>query len=165
MNENIRDKEVRVISEAGEQLGVMNTNEAIDAAYLKGLDLIKVAPGAKPPVCKMMDYGKYKYEQAKKAKRAKQNSSTVETKELRLSVKIEDHDIQTKANKAKAFIEEGNNVKINLRFRGREMGHKELGYDVIEKFIDFVGRDICTVSKRASIEGRNMTAFIEPKRD
>lgn len=143
----------------------MSIDDAIDSAFAKGLDLIKVAPGAKPPVCKMMDYGKYKYEQAKKAKRAKKNSSTVETKELRLSVKIEDHDLQTKANKAKGFINDGNNVKITLRFRGREMGHKDLGYGVIDRFIEFVGHDVCNVSKKAKIEGRNMVAYIEPKRD
>ncbi len=140
------------------------TSDAIELASQKGFDLIKVAPGAKPPVCKMMDYGKYKYELAKKAKRVRQNSSAIETKELRLSVKIEDHDLQTKANKAKDFIKAGNNVKITLKFRGREMGHKELGYGVIDRFINFVGLDECNVSKKAKIEGRNMIAYIEPKR-
>lgn len=164
VNERIRDREIRLISEDGEQLGVMETAAAVDLAFSKGLDLIKVAPGAKPPVCKIMDYGKYKYELAKKEKRAKKNSSTVETKEMRLSVKIQDHDLQTKANKVKGFIEDGNNVKISLRFRGREMGHKKLGFDVVEKFIEFVGKDICNVSKRAKFEGRNITAYIEPKR-
>lgn len=145
-------------------MGILQTSDAIDMALERGFDLINVAPGATPPVCKMMDYGKYKYELAKKAKRVRKNSSVVETKELRLSVKIEDHDLQTKANKAKGFIKDGNNVKITLRFRGREMGHKELGFGVIEKFIDFVGLDLCNISKRAKIEGRNMVAYIEPKR-
>lgn len=128
----------------------------------KGLDLIKVAPGAVPPVCKLMDYGKYKYELAKKEKRVKKNSSTVQIKEVRLSVKIQDHDLETKSKQANKFLKDGNNVKITLRFRGREMGHKKLGFDVVEKFLEFVGEENCKVSKRPKFEGRNITAYIEP---
>lgn len=164
VNEKIKDSKVRVINNDGEQLGVMNKNKAIDMAFERGYDLIKVAPNADPSVCKMMDYGKYKYKMAKKAKRAKQNSTTVKTKELRLSAKIQDHDLNTKANKAKDFLKDDNKVKISLRLKGREMGHKGIAFDVVEKFIDFVGRDNCNVAKEATFEGRIITAVIEPKK-
>lgn len=164
VNEEIRDKEVRLIGNDGEQLGIFSSKEALNMAFERGFDLIKVAPNAKPPVCKMQDYGKYKYEQAKRAKQAKKNSKTVKTKELRLSLKIEDHDLETKANKARDFINDGHKVKVSLRFKGREMGHTDLGYDVVNKFIEFVGDD-CQVARKAKMEGRSLVAFIEPSRD
>lgn len=163
VNDQIRDSKVRVISNDGEQVGIMSAKEAVDLAFSRGFDLIKVAPQAEPPVCKMMDYGKYKYEQAKKAKRVKKNSNTVKLKETRLSLKIEDHDLNTKARKARGFLDNGNKVKVALKFKGREMGHTDLAYDVFDRFFEFVGEENFTLDKKPKMEGRFMVAYLGPK--
>lgn len=126
INEEIRDKEIRVISDDGEQLGIMSASQALKIAESKNLDLVKIAPTAKPPVCKIMDYGKYRFEKAKKEKEARKNQKIVEIKEIRLSLNIDTHDFETKINHARKFIAAGNKVKVSIRFRGREMAHPEL---------------------------------------
>ena len=134
INDEIRDKEVRVITENGEQLGIMPAKEALKKAEQKNLDLVKIAPNANPPVCKIMDYGKYRFEQSKREKEAKKNQRIVETKEIRLSVNIDTHDFDTKVNHAIKFLQAGNKVKVSIRFRGREMAHAHLGNGIMEKF-------------------------------
>jgi len=161
MNEAIRDREVRLIGDDGSQLGLMSAKDAFKLAQEKKLDLVKIAPQAKPPVCKIMDYGKFKYEQQKRDKEAKKKQKQISLKEIRLSMKIEKHDLETKANRAKKFLEDGDKVKIALRFRGREMANTSLGYGVIERFIEAVG-DVGTLEKRAKMEGRSMVAFMNP---
>jgi len=161
MNEAIRDREVRLIGDDGSQLGLMSAKDAFKLAQEKKLDLVKIAPQAKPPVCKIMDYGKFKYEQQKRDKEAKKKQKQISLKEIRLSMKIEKHDLETKANRAKKFLEDGDKVKIALRFRGREMANTSLGYGVIERFIEAVG-DAGTLEKRAKMEGRSMVAFMNP---
>ena len=136
INEQIRDREVRVISSTGEQLGIMSAKDALKKAEEKNLDLVKIAPTAKPPVCKIMDYGKYRFEQAKREKEARKNQKVVEIKEIRLSLNIDTHDFQTKVNHAEKFLKAGNKVKVSIRFRGREMAHPELGLTSMEKFAE-----------------------------
>jgi len=161
MNEDIRDREVRLIGDDGEQLGIVSGKEAYELAIEKKLDLVKISPQAKPPVCKIMDYGKFKYDQQKREKDSKKKQKQIQVKEVRLSVKIDTHDLETKANRAIKFLEDGDRVKIALRFRGREMANISVGYTVIDKFIDLVG-DVGTLEKRPKMEGRSMAAFLNP---
>ena len=136
INEQIRDKELRVIDADGTQLGIMSLRQALEIAEQKNLDLVKIAPQANPPVCKIIDYGKYRFEQAKREKEARKNQRVVEIKEVRLSLNIDTHDFETKRNHALRFISEGNKVKVSIRFRGREMGHPELGQEIMQRFAD-----------------------------
>ena len=159
----IRDREVRVIGTDGEQLGVMSARDAQKLADEAELDLIKIAPKAKPPVCKIMDYGKFRYEQQKREKEAKKKQHVVETKEIRLSPNVEMNDLKTKANNARKFITKGDKVKVTLRFRGREMAHISSSAHVLDDFAKML-EDIAQVSKAAKLEGRNMTMFLEKKR-
>ena len=162
INDAIRDKEVRVISADGEQLGIMSSRDALRLAEEKNLDLVKVAPQAKPPVCKIMDYGKYRFEQTKREKEAKKNQHVVEIKEVRLSLKIDKHDFETKANQAIKFLKAGNKVKVSIRFRGREMAHPEAGKVTMEQFAE-VCSEYCTVEKAPKLEGRQMLMFLAAK--
>ena len=139
----------------------MDYNEALDMAYDKHLDLVLMSPNAKPPVARIMDYGKFKYEQEKKAKENKKKQKTTQTKETRFSLNIEDHDLATKANQTKKFLNNGDKVKVSVRFKGRELGHKNLGYDLLDKFIEFVG-DIAQVEKKPALEGRSLVLFLSP---
>lgn len=159
INGNIRDKEVRVVTAEGEQLGIMSAKEALAIAEERNLDLVKVAPQAKPPVCKIMDYGKFKFEQTKREKEARKNQHTVELKEVRLSLKIDKHDFDTKVNNAIKFLKAGNKVKVSIRFRGREMAHPENGKVNMEKFAEAV-KEYGTVEKQPKLEGRQMLMFI-----
>ena len=134
INEQIRDKELRVIDSDGNQLGIMSLRQALEIAEQKNLDLVKIAPQANPPVCKIIDYGKYRFEQAKREKEARKNQRVVEIKEVRLSLNIDTHDFETKRNHALRFISDGNKVKVSIRFRGREMGHPELGQEIMQRF-------------------------------
>lgn len=163
INGQIRDKEVRVIGTNGEQLGVMSAREAQAIADEAELDLIKISPKAKPPVCKIMDYGKFRYEQQKREKEAKKKQHIVDTKEIRLSPNVEMNDLKTKANNARKFITKGDKVKVTLRFRGREMAHIRSSAHVLDEFAQML-EDIAQVSKAAKLEGRNMTMFLEKKR-
>ena len=163
INGQIRDREVRVIGTDGEQLGVMSARDAQKLADEAELDLIKIAPKAKPPVCKIMDYGKFRYEQQKREKEAKKKQHVVETKEIRLSPNVEMNDSKTKANNARKFITKGDKVKVTLRFRGREMAHIGSSAHVLDDFAKML-EDIAQVSKAAKLEGRNMTMFLEKKR-
>nr|WP_041607806.1 translation initiation factor IF-3 [Halobacteroides halobius] len=164
VNEKIRAREVRVVDNDGEQIGIMSLKKGLSLAEEKGLDLAEVAPQAKPPVCKIMDYGKYKYEQAKKAKEAKKNQNVMKTKEVQLSANIEDHDFNVKVKMAKRFLNNKNKVKVSLRFRGREIVHKDLGYELMDRLAEQVS-DIGKISKKPTMEGRNMLMFITPKSD
>lgn len=161
INEQIRDREVRVISSTGEQLGIMSAKDALKKAEEKNLDLVKIAPTAKPPVCKIMDYGKYRFEQAKREKEARKNQKVVEIKEIRLSLNIDTHDFQTKVNHAEKFLKAGNKVKVSIRFRGREMAHPELGLTSMEKFAEACS-EFSSVEKPAKLEGRQMLMFLAP---
>ncbi len=162
INEEIRDKEVRVITNEGEQLGIMSAKDALAAAEERNLDLVKIAPNAQPPVCKIMDYGKYRFEQAKREKDAKKNQKVVEIKEIRLGLKIDTHDFETKGNHAIKFLKSGNKVKVSIRFRGRELGHPEIGYDTMQRFADYC-EEFAVVEKPAKMEARNMLMFLAPK--
>ena len=163
INEQIRDKEVRVISEDGEQLGIMSAKEAYKLAQEAELDLVKIAPKAQPPVCKIINYGKYKYELTRKEKEAKKKQKTVEVKEVRLSPNIDTNDFNTKANNAKKFIEKGNKVKVTLRFRGREMAHAQQSKHILDDFAELL-QDVATVEKPAKLEGRSMSMVLTVKR-
>ena len=163
INEQIRDKEVRLVSEDGEQLGIMSSREARKMAMDAELDLVKIAPAAKPPVCKIIDYGKYKYEQARKEKEAKKKQKTVEVKEVRLSPNIDTNDLNTKINNAKKFISKGNKVKVTLRFRGREMAHVQQSKHILDDFAETLA-DVAVVEKPAKMEGRAMSMVLAEKR-
>ena len=162
INEEIRDKEVRVITGDGEVLGIMSAQDALRIAEEKNLDLVKVAPQAVPPVCKIMDYGKYRFEQAKKEKEAKKNQHVVEVKEIRLSLNIDTHDFETKVNHARRFLTSENKVKVSIRFRGREMAHTNLGNEIMERFAQACA-EFANVEKPAKLEGRQMLMFLAPK--
>lgn len=151
-----------VIGADGEKLGVMSPKEAMKLAIDRNLDLVKIAPGATPPVCKIMDYGKHRFEQAKREKEARKNQKTVEIKEIRLSLNIDTHDFETKGNHAKKFLSQGNKVKVSIRFRGREMGHPEIGLDTMSRFAEFCS-DVSSIEKPAKLDGRNMLMFLAPK--
>ena len=161
INEQIRDREVRVVSDSGEQLGIMSSRDARRLAEEKNLDLVKIAPMAKPPVCKVMDYGKYRFEQAKREKEARKNQKTVEIKEIRLSLNIDTHDFETKARHAEKFLKAGNKVKVSIRFRGREMAHTNLGLDSMAKFAEAC-KDFSSIEKPAKLEGRQLLLFLAP---
>lgn len=162
INEGIKFKEVRVIDSDGSQLGILPIAKALDAAYAKDLDLVNISPNAQPPVCKIMDYGKYRFEQAKREKEAKKNQKTFEIKEIRLGLSIDTHDFETKGNHAIRFLKDGDKVKVSIRFRGRELGHPEIGYDTMERFAQYCA-DVSVVEKAAKMEGRNMLMFLAPK--
>lgn len=161
INEEIRVSQVRVVGSDGEQLGIMQTSAALDLAYHKNLDLVLVAPKAEPPVCKVMDYGKYKFELAKRDKEARKNQKTVSIKELRISPSIDDHDFETKINHAKKFLQDGDKVKVSIRFRGREIHHSALGAKNLERFRDTLS-EYGTSDKPPKLEGRSMSLIISP---
>ena len=163
INEQIRDREVRVIGPDGEQLGIMSAKEAYLKAKDADLDLVKIAPTAKPPVCKIINYGKYRYELARKEKEAKKKQKTIDIKEVRLSPNIETNDLNTKVNNAKKFISKGNKVKVTLRFRGREMAHMQASRHILEDFAKEIG-DIAVIDKPIKQEGRSLTMFLSEKR-
>ncbi|MBE6784853.1 MAG: translation initiation factor IF-3 [Ruminococcaceae bacterium] len=162
INEEIRDKEVRVITGDGEALGIMSSQDALRIAEEKNLDLVKIAPQAVPPVCKIMDYGKYRFEQAKKEKEAKKNQHVVEVKEIRLSLNIDTHDFETKVNHARRFLTSGNKVKVSIRFRGRELAHTENGLVTMKQFAEACA-EFSNVEKAAKLEGKSMMMFLAPK--
>ncbi len=162
INEEIRDKELRVISNDGEQLGIMSASEALRIAEERDLDLVKISPQAKPPVCKIMDYGKYRFDMAKREKEARKNQRVVDIKEVRLSVNIDTHDFDTKVGHAKRFIAGGDKVKVSIRFRGREMAHTNLGNEIMERFANSCN-EFAVVEKAAKLEGRQMLMFLAPK--
>ena len=162
INEEIREKEIRVVDEDGSQLGIMTTKEALSLTIQKGLDLVDIAPQATPNVCRIMDYGKYRYEQAKREKEARKNQKTVEVKEVRMSMNIDTHDFQTKVNQANKFLKSGDKVKVSVRFRGREMAHTDFGKELLDRFKDACA-ELGTVDKPAKMEGRSLAMFILPK--
>ena len=163
INGQIRDKEVRVIAENGDQLGVMPVKEAMKLAQEAELDLVKIAPKAQPPVCKIIDYGKYRYELARKEKEAKKKQKTVEVKEVRISPKIDTNDLNTNVNNAKKFIAKGNKVKVTLRFRGREMAHMQQSKHILDDFAEMLA-EVAVVEKPAKLEGRSMSMVLTEKR-
>jgi translation initiation factor IF-3 len=162
INEEIRDREVRVVDQNGEQLGVMSSRDALALAEQRQLDLVKIAPQARPPVCKLMDYGKYRFEQSKKEREFRKNQKVITVKEVRLSATIEDHDVDVKFKNAVKFLKEGNKVKVTIRFRGRQITHSEIGRQVMTEFAERI-KEYGTVDKAPTIEGRNMSMFISPK--
>ncbi len=162
INEEIREKEIRVIDADGSQLGIMPTRQALQIAAEKGLDLVDIAPQATPNVCRIMDYGKYRYEQAKREKEARKNQKTVDIKEVRMSMNIDTHDFETKVSQAVKFLKGGDKVKVSVRFRGREMAHTELGRELLDRFKDSIA-DAGSIDKPAKMEGRSMAMFISPK--
>ena len=162
VNEEIRDREVRLIGDDGAQLGIMSSREAMQIAIEKDLDLVKIAPGSNPPVCKIMDYGKYRFEQSKREKEARKNQHVVEIKEIRMSPGIDVGDFNTKLKNAQKFLTEGNRVKVSVRFRGREMAHTEIGRELLKKFAEQCA-EVATMDKAAKLEGRNMSMFLSPK--
>ena len=163
INEQIRDKEVRLVGADGEQLGIVSSKEAQKIADEAGLDLVKIAPNAKPPVCKVIDYGKYRYEMARKEKDAKKKQKTVELKEIRLSPNIEANDLNTQVNAAKKFLAKGNKVKITLRFRGREMAHMNSSKHILDDFAESLA-DVAVVEKAPKVEGRSIGMVLAEKR-
>ena len=162
INSEIKDREVRLISATGEQLGIMSSKEALKIAEDSNLDLVKIAPQAKPPVCKVMDYGKFRFEKAKREKEARKNQKVIETKEIRLSLNIDVHDFTTKVNHAKKFLSGGNKVKVSIRLRGREMGHPELGEATMKRFAEALSEE-GTVDKQPKLEGRQILMFMSRK--
>ncbi len=162
INEQIRDAQLRIIGADGAQLGVMSARDAQNLADEAGLDLVKIAPTAQPPVCRIMDYGKYRFEQAKKEKEARKNQRVVEIKEVRLGLNIDVGDFNTKVAQATRFLQHGDKVKVNIRFRGREMAHPEMGLEPMRRFAEALA-EIATVEKPAKLEGRNMLMFLAPK--
>ena len=163
INEQIRDREVRLIGEDGAQMGVMSIKEAMRLAREADLDLVKIAPNAKPPVCKIVDYGKFRYEQMRREKEAKKKQKVTEVKEIRLSPNIDMNDLNTKANMAKKFLTKGDKVKVSLRFRGREMAHVNVGKQILDSFYKKLD-DIAVVDKPAKLEGRSMVMFLTEKK-
>lgn len=162
MNEEIRDKEIRVVGDDGSQLGIMTPKDALKMASQQGFDLVKIAPQATPPVCRIMDYGKFRYEQAKRDKEARKNQKIVEIKEVRMSLNIDINDFNTKVNQANKFLSTGDKVKVSIRYRGREMAHPEMGLPLIERF-----KEACSehgsVEKLPKMEGRSLAMFIASK--
>ena len=162
LNEEIRDKEIRLIGDDGEQLGIMSADAALAIADEKGLDLVKISPQATPPVCKLMNYGKFRFEQGKREKEAKKNQHVVEIKEIRMSPGIDIGDFNTKLKNAQKFIADGNRVKVSVRFRGREMAHTDIGKELLERFADQCA-ETANLDKGAKLEGRMMSIFLSPK--
>ena len=163
INEQIRDKEIRLIGEDGEQLGIMSPRDAMKIAEEAGRDLVKIAPTAKPPVCKIVDYGKYKYEQVRKEKEAKKKQHVIEIKDIRLSPNIDTNDLNTKINNARKFLTKGDKVKVTLRFRGREMAHMNQSKHILDDFAQAL-TDVAVIDKAPKVEGRSMTMFLTEKR-
>ena len=163
INEQIRDREVRVIGEDGEQLGIMSPRDAMKLAEEAGVDLVKIAPTAKPPVCKIVDYGKFKYEQTRKEKEAKKKQKVIDVKEIRLSPNIDTNDLNTKVNAARKFLSKGDKVKVTLRFRGREMAHMNQTKYILDDFAEKLS-DIAVVDKPSKVEGRSLVMFLTAKR-
>ena len=163
INEQIRDREVRLIGENGEQLGIMSARDAFKLAQEAELDLVKIAPTAKPPVCKIIDYGKYRYELARKEKEARKKQKVIDVKEVRLSPNIDTNDLNTKAVAAREFLENGDEVKVTLRFRGREMAHMSKSKYILDDFAESLA-DIAVVDKPSKVEGRSMVMFLTAKR-
>ena len=164
INEEIRDREVRVVNQQGEQLGIMPTAQALKLAEEQQLDLVNIAPTARPPVCKLMDYGKYRFEMSKKEREIKKNQKIMETKEVRLSATIEDHDIDVRYRQAVKFLQDGNKVKVSVRFRGREVTHASLGQDLLHRFAELCS-ECSKVEKQPKLEGRQMLMFLAPAKD
>ena len=164
INEQIRDREIRLIGEDGEQLGIMSARDAMKLAREANLDLVKIAPTAKPPVCKIIDYGKYRYEQARREKEARKKQKTIEVKEIRLSPNIDTNDLNTKVNQARKFVSGGNKVKVDVRFRGRELAHTAVGKTILEDFAQKLS-DIAVIDKPAKLEGKSMVMFLVEKRN
>ena len=162
LNEEIRDSEIRLIGSDGEQLGIMSAAQALQIADEQGLDLVKISPQANPPVCKLMDYGKFRFEQSKREKEARKNQHVVEIKEVRMSPGIDVGDFNTKLKNAQKFLTEGNRVKVSVRFRGREMAHTEIGRDLLLRFAEQAG-EVAVMEKEPKMEGRNMSIFLAPK--
>ncbi len=162
INGQIRDKEIRLISDTGEQLGIMSSRDAQKIADERNLDLVKISPQAKPPVCKIMDYSKYKFDLAKKEKEAKKKQKVVETKEVRLSPNIDTHDVETKVKNAIKFLKAGNKVKVSIRFRGRELSRQDAAIDIMKNFAELVS-EYGQVDKEPKMEARTMAMFIVPK--
>ncbi|HOK62920.1 MAG TPA: translation initiation factor IF-3 [Soehngenia sp.] len=162
INEEIREKEVRLIDVDGTQLGIVPIKKALEIANERRLDLVNVAPTANPPVCRILDYGKYKYELTKKEKEARKNQKIINVKEIRLTPNIEEHDLQVKANRAIEFLKDGDKVKVSVRFKGREMGHTEMGEEVLKDFLKLVD-EYGKVEKEAKMEGRNLVVILVPK--
>ena len=162
LNEDINDREVRLIGENGEQMGIVSSDEALRIAEERGLDLVKISPQAVPPVCKLMNYGKYRFEQSKREKEARKNQHVVEIKEIRMSPGIDVGDFNTKLKNAQKFLADGNRVKVSVRFRGREMAHTEIGHDLLTKFAEQCA-EVANMEKAAKMEGRNMSIFLAPK--
>ena len=162
INEEILDKEVRLIGDQGEQLGIMSIEDALKIAVERDLDLVKIAPGSNPPVCKVMDYGKFRFEQTKREKEAKKNQRVIEIKEIRMSPGIDTNDFNTKLKNAQKFLSDGDRVKVSVRFRGREMAHTEIGAVLLK---DFAAKcaEIANLDKAPKLEGRNMSMFLSPK--
>ena len=161
INEEIRDKEIRLIGENGEQLGIMSAKQALELATTQELDLVKISPNAAPPVCKIMDYGKYKYESAKREKESKKKQKVVVMKELRLRPAIEENDLKTKAKMGTKFLANGDKLKVSVRFRGRELGHKDIGFIVLDKFVELVQEQGTPVGK-PKMEGNSLVLMVEP---
>ena len=164
INEQIRDREIRLIGEDGEQLGIMSARDAMKLAREANLDLVKIAPTAKPPVCKIIDYGKYRNEQARREKEARKKQKTIEVKEVRLSPNIDTNDLNTKVNQARKFVSSGNKVKVAVRFRGRELAHTAVGKTILEDFAQKLS-DIAVIDKPAKLEGKSMVMFLVEKRN
>ena len=164
INEQIRDREIRLIGEDGEQLGIMSARDAMKLAREANLDLVKIAPTAKPPVCKIIDYGKYRYEQVRREKEARKKQKTIEVKEIRLSPNIDTNDLNTKVNQARKFVSGGNKVKVAVRFRGRELAHTAVGKTILEDFAQKLS-DIAVIDKPAKLEGKSMVMFLVEKRN
>ena len=164
INEQIRDREIRLIGEDGEQLGIMSARDAMKLAREANLDLVKIAPTAKPPVCKIIDYGKYRYEQARREKEARKKQKTIEVKEIRLSPNIDTNDLNTKVNQARKFVSGGNKVKVAVRFRGRELAHTAVGKTILEDFAQKLS-DIAVIDKPAKLEGKSIVMFLVEKRN
>ena len=162
INDEIRDREVRLIGDEGEQLGIMSAEAALQIAAEREMDLVKIAPGSNPPVCKIMDYGKYRFEQTKKEKEAKKNQRVIEIKEIRMSPSIGDNDFNTKLKNGQKFLTDGDRVKVSVRFRGREMAHTEIGAQLLKDFAEKCA-DIANMDKAPKLEGRNMSMFLSPK--
>ena len=162
INDEIRDPELRVISETGEQRGIMSSEAALALSEERDLDLVKIAPGSNPPVCKLMDYGKYRFEQSKREKEAKKNQHVIEVKEIRMSPSIGENDFNTKLKNGQKFLREGDRVKVTVRFRGREMAHTNIGEQLLRKFAEQCA-EIANLDKQPKLEGRNMSMFLSPK--
>ena len=164
INEEIREKEVRLIGEDGEALGMVSSNQALKMAYDRGLDLVLIAPQATPPVCRIMDYGKYRFDREKKEKEARKKQQTIELKEVQLSCRIDTHDFETKARNAVKFLQAGNKVRVVVRFKGREMAHQELGRDVLTRFEEAM-KPAGVVEKRPVLDGRIMSMVVVPAKN